>query len=164
MISHEELKRHLSYDPETGVFTRKISNTASVTVGDEAGTMCTGYLRIMVCGKRYLAHRLAWFYMTGKPANCLIDHINGDRTDNRFSNLRLANRSQNGMNRNIQRNNKSGYPGVCWHKKLCKWTVSFKKNKKQVHVGCFDDLDEAISASMMARAENFGEFARQRIE
>lgn len=164
MISHEELKRHLSYDPETGVFTRKISNTASVTVGDEAGTMCTGYLRIMVCGKRYLAHRLAWFYMTGKPANCLIDHINGDRTDNRFSNLRLANRSQNGMNRNIQRNNKSGYPGACWHKNLCKWTVSFKKNKKQVHVGCFDDLDEAISASMMARAENFGEFARQRIE
>lgn len=52
----------------------------------------------------------------------------------------------------------------CWHKNLCKWTVSFKKNKKQVHVGCFDDLDEAISASMMARAENFGEFARQRIE
>src|SRR5699024_12082228 len=122
------------------------------------------YLKIMICGKRNLMHSLAWLYMTGKPANCLIDNINGDRTDNRFSNLRLANRSQNGMNRNIQRNNKSGYPGVCWHKNLCKWTVSFKKNKKQVHVGCFDDLDEAISASMMARAENFGELARQRIE
>lgn len=164
MISHEELKRHLFYDQDTGLFTRKISNTSRVSVGDVAGSLCSGYLKIMVCGKRYFAHRLAWLYMTGIPATCLIDHINGNGTDNRFSNLRAASKSQNGMNRKTQSNNRSGCPGVCWHKNLRRWIVSYKKNKKQVYVGCFDDLEEAISASMIARSENFGEFASKRIE
>jgi hypothetical protein len=164
MITQEELKRHLSYDPETGVFTRKLSNTANISVGDVAGTLCSGYLRVMILGKRYQAHRLAWLYMTGCHAPGLIDHINGDGTDNRFSNLRPASKSQNGMNRRIQKNNSSGYPGVCWHKNLQRWTVTYKKNNKIIYVGCYEELDEVVSASKMARAENFGEFASKRIE
>ena len=88
MITLQRLKELVSYDPETGIFTRKESSTNRVKTGSEVGWLdvSTGYVRIMLDRKTYRAHRLAWYYMTGDDVQ-FIDHINRDRSDNRFSNL-----------------------------------------------------------------------------
>ncbi|MDA6380520.1 HNH endonuclease signature motif containing protein [Escherichia coli] len=69
---------------------------------------------IMINGKAYPAHRLAWLIVYGTMPDGFIDHINRVRTDNRISNLRLVTHSENMQNRKIQKNNKSGYRGVSW--------------------------------------------------
>ncbi|EBY0956393.1 HNH endonuclease, partial [Salmonella enterica subsp. enterica serovar Kentucky] len=79
-----------------------------------------GYLMIMINGKAYPAHRLAWLIVYGTMPDGFIDHINRVRTDNRISNLRLVTHSENMQNRKIQKNNKSGYRGVSWDAKYGK--------------------------------------------
>lgn len=113
MITQQELKDILHYDPDTGLFTR-IKRTANcVKIGDKAGTIDSkGYVQLRVNGKLVLAHRLAFFYMTGEWPKDQIDHINGVRDDNKWANLREATRSQNGMNRGPQSNNTSGYKNI----------------------------------------------------
>ncbi len=81
-----------------------------------------GYLMIMINGKAYPAHRLAWLIVYGTMPDGFIDHINRVRTDNRISNLRLVTHSENMQNRKIQKNNKSGYRGVSWDAKYGKWS------------------------------------------
>lgn len=89
MITQDELKRVLHYDPDTGVFTRRIRSAQSVKVGDEAGARRPdGTVSISVLGGRYLAHRLAWLYVYGSlPANRLA-HLNCIKDDNRISNIK----------------------------------------------------------------------------
>ena len=86
------------------------------------------------------------------------DHINRDRADNRRSNLRPATRTENGRNRGPQRNNKSGFKGVHWDKRLGKWQARIRVNGKNIHLGYFDNLQDAISARLSAEAKYFGEF------
>lgn len=83
-----------------------------------------GYLMIMINGKAYPAHRLAWLIVYGTMPDGFIDHINRVRTDNRISNLRLVTHSENMQNRKIQKNNKSGYRGVSWDAKYGKWVMT----------------------------------------
>ena len=101
--SRERLKEILNYDPETGVFTRAL-NRRRWKEGQIMGTESCGYVSINVDYVIYRAHRLAWMYMTGEDPQTGIDHVNGNRSDNRWSNLRLANQSQNGRNRTHQCN------------------------------------------------------------
>ena len=150
MITQEELKKQLKYDPNTGIFIRLTSNSNRIKVGDIAGGMNIGYLIICVNGKKYQAHRLAWLYVYGEAPKHQLDHINHDRSDNRILNLRCTTNQENHKNRTINKNNTSGIIGISWHKKSNKWQVRIMINGKDKYLGRFKDKFEAISARMSA--------------
>ena len=90
-LTAAQLRELLQYDPETGVVTRLVKSSNGIKVGDVAGTAdARGYILIRVDGWLHLAHRLAWLHMTCEWPKGMIDHINGVRDDNRWSNLRRA--------------------------------------------------------------------------
>lgn len=150
MITQNELKRILHYDPETGLFTR-ISRSSGARVGDIAGTiMKLGYIAISVKGKVYTAHRLAWLYIHGYFPEKHIDHYNHKRNDNRINNLREVMSSENHRNRSKSILNTSGIIGVRWRKQNNKWLSSIKVNGIQKHLGYFEDKFEAICARKSA--------------
>src|ERR1043166_2099295 len=107
------LRELLRYDAETGEFRWEKRMSRSVRAGDVAGvTDRDGYRRITIAGRIYPAHRLAWLYMTGTWCSVLVDHRDGDPSNNRWDNLRRATVSQNNANRRLHRNNKCGFKGV----------------------------------------------------
>ena len=88
-----------------------------------------------------------------------IDHINGDKLDNRIENLRAATVGQNQHNRKTNANNTSGYKGVSWNKGCNKWLSQIKLEGKRIHLGYFDNLEEAAEVVRKAREELHGDFA-----
>lgn len=142
--------RHLiNYNPKTGLFTWN-AKRRRCTPGAKAGCrMKNGYIIIRLDNALYLAHRLAWLYMTGAWPAHQIDHVNGDRADNRFSNLREATNIENAHNRHKRRNNKSGYTGVRAESK--RWLAEIKVNYKTIRLGLFDTPEEASRAYQDAR-------------
>lgn len=151
-----QLKSVLSYNPETGVFVWTI-NSKSGKPGRVAGSLSNGYRVVPIHERFYTAHRLAWLYVHGYfPSR--IDHINGDRDDNRIANLRIADASQNGANKRRPENNTSGAKGV---QKIGggKYAAFITVRGKQKCVGKFDTLQEASDAYLAAAKEGFGEFA-----
>ena len=110
-LTAEKLRELLHYDPDTGIFTRKVRTANRVQVGDAAGCQNGhGYLLIMVQSRLYRAHRLAWLHTHGVWPEDQLDHVNRIRTDNRIDNLRAVTNKQNGQNRSTQSNNTSGHP------------------------------------------------------
>ena len=117
-----------------------------------------GYVRLMIQGKSYMAHRIVFLMLHGRWPD-MVDHINGDKSDNRIENLRECNMSQNCQNIKLKSNNKSGVKGVSWDKWTNQWRVTFKLNGKQQNLGRFDSLEEATFAANEARTKLHGEFA-----
>lgn len=113
-------------------------------------------------GKDYFLHR----YIMGLPieyddeTQLIVDHINGNRLDNRKSNLRICKKEQNPINCKTYKNNTSGYKGITWLGRLNKWQVGICVNKKQIYLGVYSDLNEAIEVRKNAEKKYFGEFAR----
>jgi hypothetical protein len=141
MLNQKTLKKYLNYDPETGVFKRKI-NSGKAKIGDVAGGINgSGYICIRINSVKYRAHRLAWLYVHGKFPDNQIDHINRVKTDNRIENLRDVTQSVNGRNRNLPSNNTSGHIGVKWNKKQQAWKVTVC----QVHYGSFKCKLDAVA-------------------
>lgn len=155
----EEIKENIQYDPGTGLF-MLVRDKSNVKSGQIAGSLCgNGYIRIVVNYKRYYAHRLAWLFVNGTwPAND-IDHINGIKTDNRYSNLRDATKSNNQHNRSTPRNNTSGIKGVCWDKHANKWLASCKIEGVGHHIGLFTCISDAEKAVREFRENHHGKFA-----
>lgn len=150
-LTAEYLRSILDYEPETGIFTRKVRTAARVKVGDVAGSLDGGgYLQIRVQSQRYRAHRLAWLYVYGAWPKDQLDHINRIRTDNRIANLREASHKQNNQNKSKQSNNTSGHPGIYRHKRISKWRAQIKHNQKHISLGYFENLEEAIAARKAA--------------
>lgn len=119
-----------------------------------------GYRHITWMNKVHKAHRLIFLLHHGYlPPE--VDHINGNRADNRIENLRAANRSENQCNRGALASNTSGYPGVSWHKKSSSWAVRLMKDGKTRALGYFKDLELAGLVSAEARAKFHGQFAHQ---
>lgn len=119
----------------------------------------TGYRHITWMGKVHKAHRLIFMLHHGYlPPE--VDHINGDRQDNRLENLRPATRSQNQCNRGALASNTSGYPGVTWHKHSKAWLVRVMKDGKSKIIGYFKDLELAGLVSAEARSLYHGAYAK----
>lgn len=119
----------------------------------------TGYRHVTWMGKIHKAHRLI-FLMHHGYLPFEVDHINGDRADNRIDNLRAANRSENQCNRSALSSNTSGYPGVSWHKKSKAWLVRVMKNGKLVYQHYFKDLELAGLVATEARSLYHGVYAK----
>lgn len=159
-LTQEYLKSILHYDPDTGVFRWAVRRAKWIPAGTVAGSTCEkGYSIIVINYKIYRAHRLAWFYMTGSHPPEFIDHINLDRKDNRFCNLRLSTRAQNMQNFRIRPDNKSGVKGVYWDAKSNGWRAAIQKDKKRIYLGVFTNLSDASDAIRAAREVLHGEFA-----
>lgn len=89
----------------------------------------------------------------------MVDHINGDTLDNRISNLRLCNNTQNQRNQKLNKANSSGYKGVSWHKTNKRWMARIKISGKLKYLGYFEFVEDAAKAYDVAAKEHFGEFA-----
>lgn len=154
-LTQELLTSEFSYAPDSGQFSR-LHKRGNRRAGSVAGSVkSNGYVYISTGESSYLAHRLAWLYTTGSwPAND-IDHINGDRTDNRSCNLREATRGENMQNERRARssNHSSGLLGVSWSKAAKKWAAGIKLNGIKRHLGLFDDPTEAHHAYLDAKRE-----------
>lgn len=148
------LNTKLKYDPLPGQFTWISPTSRRVKVGDIAGVeRDDGYIRIKVNNVNYYAHRLAWLFTYGNWPSINIDHINGDPSDNRVSNLRECNQTENNQNKIKQTNNSSGYTGVYYHKGAKKWMSYISINGKRKHLGLFDDLLAASEAYLKTKLE-----------
>jgi hypothetical protein len=127
-LSHERLRQAISYSPTTGEFRRKPSGKPAGCIDKD------GYRVIRIDGRLYKAGPLAWLYVTGEWPSQIVDHINTDRADDRWDNLRLANRSQNGHNARSSRNNTSGFKGVAYHKRDKRYLAYISVNRKRIHM------------------------------
>lgn len=155
-LTQERLKSLLSYDPDTGIFRWINSPTNCVKAGQVAGTPnLNGYVRIIIDKKKYYAHRLAWLYVEGKWPKDQIDHINGNRSDNRIANLREVNQKQNSENVLSRTNNTSGERGVVWLKEKKKWRVQIRHNYKSLYFGNYKNFDEAVLVAKKERERLF---------
>ena len=153
-LSYDRLREVLDYDPNTGIFTWKIRMARCVRIGDVAGCVekRIGYTTIGIDGDIHRAHRLAWFYTTGKWPVKLIDHINGQKSDNRFANLREVFEDGNSQNiRKPNKRNKSGFLGVIRFQN--KWRASITVNGKTRRIGDYDTPEEAHQAYLSAKRE-----------
>jgi len=104
-------------------------------------------------------HILLHRYIIGAVDRQLVDHVNGDKLDNRKSNLRLCTHSENLSNRGIQSNNTSGYKGVTWHKSRNKWRAFIIKDRLNIHLGYYTNEREAAIAYNKAALHYHKEFA-----
>jgi len=114
-----------------------------------------GYIRLKVDGRQYQAHRVAWLIMTGEWPENDIDHINHDRADNRFINLREATCMENARNQKLRKTNKSGVCGVRLNKKKTKWDAQIQVVGKIIHLGAFDKFENAVKVRKEAE-EKYG--------
>lgn len=161
-LTAERLREVLSYNPETGAFTNRVTRSPRAIKGSVAG--CTrksdGYIKISIDRKDYRAHILAYLYMTGEWPVDQIDHVNRDRVDNRWENLRDATNSQNQANAGIRRDNTSGAKGVYWDRAREKWAVQINVKGTHIYLGRFTDVEDAAAAYAVAADRYFGEYAR----
>jgi hypothetical protein len=150
-ITAEQLRKILEYSAETGVLVWKIRPSRAVKAGDVAGNInAKGYSTIGICGKVYKTHRIVWLHVTGNWPIGLIDHINGNKSDNRFANLRDVGAEGNSQNvRKPNKRNKSGFMGVIWFQN--KWRASITINKKTIRIGDYATPEEAHQAYLDAK-------------
>ena len=153
------LNELFEYDKETGDLFWKVSKGSRGMIGERAGTETEyGYIRISINKKTYRAHRLVFLMHKGYLPKSL-DHINGDRKDNRIENLRPVSKAQNAQNAKLSSKNKSGYKGVFWCSSMKKWQVQIGSNGEKIYLGCFENLEEAAEVVRAAREELHGNFA-----
>lgn len=164
--AQDVLLQLLSYNPETGRLywrTRPVEGFATLRAGRlwntrfanyEAftGRHPTGYCVGRVDGQRYKAHRVIWKMVYGTDPE-EIDHVNGDRADNRLNNLREVYRLENTRNRAKSAKNSSGVQGVSWHKAAGKWAAKIGIGYRTINLGLFKEFHEAVAARKAAELE-----------
>jgi hypothetical protein len=158
--SPDRVRELVKYDKETGAFTWKVYRGGKAKAGTPAGSIrCDGYRAICIDLYSFQASRLAWLLVTGQdPGTLDIDHINGDVSDNRFCNLRLATEAQNCANRKKRSDNTSGFKGVYAMGK--KWAAQICAGSQKKYLGVFDTPELAHAAYISHAAVMHGEFAR----
>lgn len=157
-VSIEDLRKKLSYNFVTGEL-RWIETTQWTKAGVLAGCNSRGYIAIGINKTVIFAHRIAWALHYGKWPIGEIDHKNRNRSDNRISNLREVNHSDNCFNRSMQTNNSSGLKGVSWHAVAQKWQAHISANRKVRYLGLFENKEDAYRAYCNASKDLHGEFS-----
>ena len=128
-------------------------------VGREAGSLTeTGYIKVMIGAKKYLAHRIMLYMFYGVPPTDEVDHKNGDRSDNRILNLRYATKSQNQHNARLRKDNSTGFK--CVHKLGNRFRAVFEKDGKRYDLGVFGTPEEAHKAYVKEVRKLHGEFTK----
>lgn len=173
----EYLRECFGYDPDTGVLTwreRPLSHFPTDAfcdafnrrwAGRSAGAVARqkyGSVRVLVkvnCASFQCA-RLVWTLQTGKTVFGVIDHIDGDATNNRWANLREVTTTQNGQNRTHKSKSEGGFVGVNLCRRTGKWRAGVTLNKKFVWLGHYEKHSDAVDKVMSFKREHFGEFAR----
>lgn len=160
-LTSDTLRECVVYDPSTGIFTWRpdrpshhFKNKHGMAIwksryaGKRAGKSghTNGYRRIALWGKDYYAHRLVFLYMTGKWPAEEVDHLDGDRLNNRWDNLIETNRKGNCVNKSMSSINKSGCNGVSWCGTANKWRATAVRNRKSIHLGYFKCYHDAVDA------------------
>jgi hypothetical protein len=145
MVTTEQIRQRLRYNPTTGVFT--------LTGGRRVGfPSVNGYTRVSVGGQTFMAHRVAWLLVHGAWPDGEIDHINGVRDDNRIVNLRDVDHAGNQQNlKRAQRNNKSGLLGVSFEQWTGRWKAQIMHRRRNMNLGRFDTKEEAHAAYLVAK-------------
>ena len=178
-LTPETLRQLLRYEPNTGRMfwlprpvsmfrdgLQSASQNQAAWNGRYAATEAfaaldgKGYLSGKIFGRRYSAHRVIWAIMTGAWPDDEIDHINGVRTHNYWTNLREATVSENRRNVGMRAGNTSGVKGVYWHKAARKWVAQIMVDKRHRHLGYFLEITDAAAAYAKASEELHGEFGR----
>lgn len=169
MITQEQLKSLVHYDPDTGIFTwlqKPVNGTgrnnsakwnkryAGSRVGSIGKHCNKRYYSAGIMGKKMYLHRLAWLYITGNHPEDVIDHINGDTLDNRFENLRSTSKSQNQKNSQLDHRNKTGISGVWFCNRLKKYICYITSFNKRKYLGSYADFDEAVKVRRKAELEH----------
>jgi hypothetical protein len=167
-ISADYLRSRVHYNPDTGDFVW-LPKDPSLTknrqwngqyAGKIAGCICKDGYRILTLDYVYQrGHQLAWLYMTGEWPPSEIDHKDRDRSNNRWSNLRLATTSQNQANTGLQIRNTSGIKGVNWAPRHKAWKARISVNGRRLFLGMFKSKEAAAAAYQEAAKTHFGEFA-----
>ncbi len=146
-INQSRLKKLLSYNSKTGIFTNLTNRSSMARKGCVSGCKIpNGYIVISLDHKQYFAHRLAFLYMEGYMPENQVDHINRIKHSNKWENLREVSRSCNAKNSKKRSDNKSGITGVSWFKRDEKWSVRIKIKDRYLHVGLFENKIEAAEA------------------
>lgn len=156
-LTQARLRELLSYDPETGVFTWRITRNkckAMCSAGCVAGALRPdGYISIGIDFDIHMAHRLVWLYISGEWPTDQLDHINGNRSDNRLKNLREATSAINNQNRRTISDSKKGVGrlGVNWRPEKGKYRATIQSKGISMHIGYFDSEEAAHSAYLDAK-------------
>lgn len=169
-ITAEQVRAMLEYNENTGEFRWKPRTPDMFEDGNQgraanakawntklsgkiAGVRCgNGYTAIAIKNKKYYAHRLAILMVTGKWPNHQVDHVNGDRSDNRLCNIREASQYENMQNCTFSTNN-SGYTGVSFKAKTIRWIAQINAYGKQIYLGSFKTKEEAAKAYLKAKSK-----------
>lgn len=153
VLTAERVRELLNYSHDTGAITWRVDKGPK-RAGCEAGFINgPGYLLIRIGGNLCLGHRIAWLHVHGDWPDGDLDHINQIKTDNRIANLRVATRSQNEQNKSLRADNTSGYRGVCWSKKECRWKARIQLDGKRQSLGLFDTPEAAYAVYLEAAAK-----------
>ncbi len=158
LLTAELVRELLDYNPDTGVLTWRrralhwfatdrayaIWNTRFAGAPAGGAKNATGYKEVRIFYRCFLAHRVMWLWMTGEWPPGEIDHIDHDRANNAWLNLRAVSTAENLKNASRRRDNTSGVTGVCWHANVGKWMVRVGRT----YIGVYASFDEAVAARL----------------
>jgi hypothetical protein len=158
MLTQKEAQE--CFDYKDGILYWKFRAANRIKVGSPAGSIdpSTGYHKTYVYGKFYKTHRVIFLYHHGYFPE-FVDHIDGNKINNKIENLRPTTKSQNAMNQKVRADNKSGTKGVRWHKRDKKWLVQLRVNSKSHSFGYFEDKELAELVAVEATNKLHKEFS-----